>query len=64
MTETRDYSLVETNPGVIVAHRPDCPLVHTARLLELPIATLLGCAHPLPADIRRGECLEEEDVDG
>lgn len=57
---TWDYSLEEST-GVVRAHRPDCPQVRALAALGEPVATLLGCASRLPADIATHACLEEDE---
>jgi hypothetical protein len=52
-----DLSLTQDEKGGLLAHRPDCPMVQDHRERDLPICTMLGCEGPLPADIKRHECL-------
>ena len=45
-------------PGHVLAHRPDCPMVrHQAEVLFEPVVTMLDCEKPLPDDIPLHECL-------
>lgn len=46
------------NRGEIEAHRVDCQVVHTHRILGQPVVTMLQCQNPLPPGIPRHSCLE------
>ena len=57
-----DVSLALDESGKkLVAHRIDCPDVrHQADVLEESVITLLGCERPLPADIERHSCMDDD----
>jgi len=53
-----DLALLE-RLGELVAHNPDCPDVHRARELELPIYTLIDCER-IPTGLPIAPCLKEK----
>lgn len=55
-----DYSL-EGSTGVIVVHRPDCPVVRALADEGETVATLVDCAKPLPQGYPRHSCLDKAD---
>lgn len=58
---TRDYALAPQHRSTeIEAHRADCPYVRILASEGVPVMTLLDCERPLPDDIPKHHCLDDE----
>lgn len=55
-----DYSLTIMD-GEVLAHRPDCPDARSQAALGEPVVTLLDCSKPLPREMKRHSCLDQEE---
>jgi hypothetical protein len=55
-----DIALVEDDddPGHVMAHRLDCPVVRQHRDEDRMIFNLFGISKPLPDDLKRHECMK------
>jgi hypothetical protein len=53
-----DIALTEEEPGKVVVHRADCPLVRRLAALGFPVATLFGLQGSIPDDLPRHNCTE------
>jgi hypothetical protein len=53
-----DYALTDDGNGKVMAHKADCPYARALADAGEPVITLFQCQTPLPASIKRHECLE------
>lgn len=56
-----DYSLEESQLGVITAHKPDCPYVRALADAGEPVITLFDCKMEITAEFVRHSCLDKEE---
>jgi hypothetical protein len=53
-----DIALVMENE--VLAHRANCPIARQAAAQGKPVLTMFQCSEPLPGDIKRHSCLDEQ----